>query len=1116
LKSHCLSPDSANHNDGGGHGTLRAAIEASDSHRDVNGICFTLSLKLFDRLPVVAALAGMFCVFSLTALAAPGDPDTTFAGTGIVRVGFGLGDDRANGAAVQSDGKIVVVGSDNFSVARYNTDGSLDTSFDGDGKVVTTIGSGNSVASAVKVQGDGKIVVAGYTEITPNSFAVVRYNTDGSLDSSFGSEGKVVTTPEMTGLSVVTGNALAIQADGKIVVAGSGENAGKTNFAVLRYNADGSLDSSFDADGIVTTAIGSGEDVGNAVTILAGKIIVAGSSFNGLRNIFALVRYNSNGSLDTSFDLDGIVTTEIQFSNGDEIAMAVAIQIGNLTTLPDKIVVAGSSSGITKLDFAVVRYNLDGSLDTSFDADGKVTTPIGAEDDVGQALAVQGSGNAPRKITVAGSSDNGAKTDFAVVRYNADGSLDTSFDLDGIVTTPVDTNDNAGAALVIQTDGKVVVAGSSTNDSNHFLDDFALVRYNSDGSLDTSFDADGKRIDNIGDMGGDAKSLAIQTDGKIVVAGSSSFAFAVFRANSDGSADTSFDGDGRVMTHIGTSSVDQGLAVALQADNKIVVAGFSVTASVQSFAIARYNPNGLLDLTFNGDGVATTLIDEASAGTAVAVQADGKIVLAGLSLKGGSTSIAVVRYNTNGSLDASFGGDGVVVTSIGNDAVAIAVAIQTDGRIVVAGSAGGLFALVRYNTNGSLDTSFDGDGIVTTAIDAGLDGGSAVAIQTDGRIVVSGFASGLGAVARYNSNGTTDLTFNGSGKLIDPDAAPGTGVAIQTDGKILVVGTSTNSSNFSADFAVIRYNSDGTRDSSYGNDGGLAVDVSLGGSDVASAIDLDLTGRAVVAGTSAGSIGVIRLLGGPPTTFANISTRLRVETGDNVLIGGFIITGSQPKKVLMRAIGPSLPLAGLLANPTLELHDGAGTLITSNDNWMDAPNKQEIIDSTIQPTNDLESAILMTLEPGLYTAIVRGANDTTGIALVEAYDLDLTADSILANISTRGLVQTADNVMIGGIIIVGTDAQEVLLRAIGPSLPVAGALADPTLELHDKDGVTIASNDDWRRDQEADIMATMIPPTDDAESAILMTLTPDAYTAIVRGKDDTTGIALFEAYQLDN
>ena len=253
-----------------------------------------------------------------------------------------------------------------------------------------------------------------------------------------------------------------------------------------------------------------------------------------------------------------------------------------------------------------------------------------------------------------------------------------------------------------------------------------------------------------------------------------------------------------------------------------------------------------------------------------------------------------------------------------------------------------------------------------------------------------------------------------------------------------------------------------------------------------------------------------------PTTLGNISTRLRVETGDNVLIGGFIITGTQAKEVIVRAIGPSLPVVGALADPILELHDGAGALLARNDNWMNATNKQAIIESTVAPTNDLESAILRTLTPGTYTAIVRGVNNSTGIALVEAFDLDLAADSILANISTRGLVQTDDDVMIGGFIILGSAAQEVLVRAIGPSLPVAGALPNPTLELHDKDGVIIASNDDWRSDQEAAIIATTIPPADDAESAILMTLTPDAYTAIVRGKDNTTGVALVEAYQLDN
>ena len=177
-----------------------------------------------------------------------------------------------------------------------------------------------------------------------------------------------------------------------------------------------------------------------------------------------------------------------------------------------------------------------------------------------------------------------------------------------------------------------------------------------------------------------------------------------------------------------------------------------------------------------------------------------------------------------------------------------------------------------------------------------------------------------------------------------------------------------------------------------------------------------------------------------PTLLANISTRLRVETGDNALIGGFIVTGTQPKKVIVRAIGPSLPFAGTLANPTLELRDGSGTLIRSNDDWRIGGQEAEIIATTIPPSSDLESAIVATLPANNagYTAIVRGVNDGTGIGVVEAYDLDRSVDSKLANISTRGLVATGDNVLIGGTIVLGQTSQKVIVRAIGPSLSVTG------------------------------------------------------------------------------
>jgi hypothetical protein len=233
------------------------------------------------------------------------------------------------------------------------------------------------------------------------------------------------------------------------------------------------------------------------------------------------------------------------------------------------------------------------------------------------------------------------------------------------------------------------------------------------------------------------------------------------------------------------------------------------------------------------------------------------------------------------------------------------------------------------------------------------------------------------------------------------------------------------------------------------------------------------------------------------------------------LIGGFIITGTQTKKVIVRAIGPSLPLPGSLLDPALELHDSSGSVIASNDNWGQSANSTEILNSGVPPTNPSESAILMSLAPGSYTAVLSGVNQTTGTAVVEVYDIDGGADSRLANISTRAFVQSGDNVLIGGMIVVGQSAADVIVRAIGPSLTVPGAMADPTLELRDANGILLSENDNWRSAQEAAIMATGVAPTRDAESAIVTSFSPGSYTAIVRGANGTTGVAVVEVYQLN-
>ena len=251
---------------------------------------------------------------------------------------------------------------------------------------------------------------------------------------------------------------------------------------------------------------------------------------------------------------------------------------------------------------------------------------------------------------------------------------------------------------------------------------------------------------------------------------------------------------------------------------------------------------------------------------------------------------------------------------------------------------------------------------------------------------------------------------------------------------------------------------------------------------------------------------------------------MRVQTGDKVGIGGFIVTGSVPKRVIVRAIGPSLTRFGIvdvLADPVLELH-GPGAFVTIiNDNWRDTQ-QAEIQATGLPPTNDLESAIVANLAPGAYTAIVRGNNNTSGVALVEVYDLNQTAASKLANISTRAFVSTGDNIVIAGFILGnGGGSDRIVVRGIGPSLapgifPVSAVLADPTLELRDANGALLISNNDWQDNpvQAAEITADGLALTNAREAGIAATLSPGLYTALLAGLNTGTGIGIVEVYDL--
>ena len=438
-----------------------------------------------------------------------------------------------------------------------------------------------------------------------------------------------------------------------------------------------------------------------------------------------------------------------------------------------------------------------GDLDASFGSGGKVTTTFnfgGA-----RATALQRDG----KIVVAGQDDSYNTDPIALARYNADGSLDTSFGNGGRVTTIVRRYDSAHG-IAIQADGRIVVAGEACIYGP--ICDFVVVRYAPNGSLDTSFDGDGIKIIDMGGAYDTANDLAIQPDGKIVIVGASgtsytarNYAFAVVRLNSDGSFDTSFDGDGKVITSLGSFSDFGAAAVALQPDGKIIAAGQSGSGNSASadFALVRYNSDGSLDASFDGDGKVFTDLGNSYDGAAdVAVQADGKIVATG----GYNSRLAVVRYNTNGSLDASFDGDGIV-TGYGG----YCVAIQSNGKIVVAGGGGGGhgrdFLLERLNPNGSLDTSFGG-GIVTTSFDDGSNpssygGANGIAIQPDGKIIAAGFWGEDGeyeffAIARYIGDSVPVVQV--SGRVTTPDGRGLRNAAVSITDSLGVRRTTTTSS----------------------------------------------------------------------------------------------------------------------------------------------------------------------------------------------------------------------------------------------------------------------------------------------------------------------------------
>jgi uncharacterized delta-60 repeat protein len=1018
---------------------------------------------------------------------------------------------------VQANGKILIGG--DFTtlapnggatvtrnhIARLNPDGTLDTAFNP---------NANNLVLSIEVQPDGKILAGGiFTSIggqTRNRIARLDANT-GQADSfdpnanntvnaiAVQADGKILVGGDFNGqqgqmtiggqtrnfmarLDPATGladsfdpgvagsvEALRVQADGKILVAGGfGSIGGQTRHNLARLDPGTGLADSFDPNAN-SYVLG--------IAVQADGKILAGGQFTSIggQTRHNIARLDATTGLADSFDPDA--------TGADSAVFAVEVQ-------PDgKILACGSFTSIGgQARNYIARLDATTGLADSLNpnANGVVFS-----------IAVQADG----KILVGGGFNGanslGGQTRNHIARLERDGRLDQTVELNPIGVT----------ATAMQPDGKVLIGGSFTNILGVPRNNIA--RLNTDRTLDTAFDP------NVGSTTFvEIKALAVQADGKILVGGNFTSIGGQTRTRMarldpiTGQAD-SFDpnADNRV------------LSIAMQGDGKILVSGtFTNIGGQPRNGIARLDPTTGLADSFNPNA-------NSEVGT-MAVQTDGKIVVGGAFTSiGGQPRIRLARLDPVTGLADSFNPD--------PGGSVFAVLIQPDGKILAGGS-----IMKRYRPDGTRDTVFN----------TGFNGGATpiftLGLQADGKILVGGIFT-FTQIGGQQRNFFARLdAVTGLADSFQPGNVDAHSIVLQPDGKILVgAARLTNDTAAGQNLSVTRsavtwtltgsspqvsrvifeYSPDNVNYTVLGNGTFAGNSWTLTGLNLPIEQNFYVRARGFYrGGIQDGSESIMESVRNAfilqPSTLANISTRLRVQTGDNAMIGGFIITGTERKTVIVRGIGPSLPIPGALADPVIEVHGSAGQLLATNDNWNDSLTRQQIIDSGLAPANDLESALWGVIDPGAYTVVVRGNNNGTGIGLFEVYDLDPSANSKLANVSTRGFVETGNNVMIGGAILRGTASARVLLRAIGPSLTnfgVNNALSDPTLELHDGNGALIVANDNWRTDQEAQIIATGLPPSNNQESAIVRDLFPGNYTAIVRGANNATGVALIEAYELD-
>ena len=815
--------------------------------------------NLFDLFTCRCLICVLPFILPLFIFGQDGKLDSSFGEGGIVATGFpgNTTSDKGVKTLVLPDGKIIAAGYINNASFLYkiSSEGIPDTNFGVKG--ISCVLSSLVVSDAL-LQDDGKIIITG----TPNEdgfgdVKLARFNADGTLDKNFG----------IAGIATRLGSGyereqplMAIQPGGKIVVVKTASDYNNVllgiydhDFLLFRFNADGTLDNTFGNNGNVFTDFNRQDESNAKITILPdGKIILTGSTntcqygscYDGI-----LARYNVNGTLDESFSGDGKLILDF----GDDIeSICAAFLQENGALLLSGISGAYDSNDI---NFVLARINSDGSFDSTFDGDGILLSPFNYNYLTITSVVMQSDG----KFVTGGSilDINDYTNDFVFFRFNNNGSLDITFNGAGIKILDMSGYDSwyeneRFFSANLQPDNKILAIGYA-NDAV-FNTDFALARINTDGNLDTDFNGTGKLYLSYGQSETYFSKAIVLPNGKILVVGKTRFGdnyndyyMAVARFNTDGTPDTSFDNDGKEYIPFYDLISSSGTEISLQPDNKIIVAGITYNnVNFTEIAIAKLNPDGSLDETFDGDGKLTlalpSAVNESYSYSKMKILPDGKILVSG-SIQFPSTNeqnVFVARLKSNGSLDETFNGTGIMTADLNtNPQVAwdydniTDIILQSNGKILAVGNTTSLsgtdldMVILRLNDNGSLDNTFDNDGIRILHFSDYWDQALTVALQDDGKIIVGGLSSGESAayfaLARLNSNGVLDTSFGVDGKQTT-DMGPYwtdmiNSIIIQADGKIIAAGYAEIINNGVGGGGIARYNTNGNIDTGFGDNG---------------------------------------------------------------------------------------------------------------------------------------------------------------------------------------------------------------------------------------------------------------------------------------------------------